>query len=157
MFFLIFDWQYLPSCGRLPRGSSDGSAPARSVPTSLLRASLPRLSDAELPWIPCGHEHFPPLGNRDSAWVEPQSYISKGIRRQGVGSFVMSFYVSTICPVVICPYLCTSQKVVVDTQCCAQVWNVKTDTNMPLLVHFWEPEADWQRLMQCRVRFGLGN
>ena len=33
-----------------------------------------------------------------------QSYMSKGIWRQGIGSFVRYFYVSTLCPVVICPY-----------------------------------------------------
>ena len=38
-----------------------------------------------------------------------QSYISKGIWRQGIGSFVRNSYVSTLCPVVICPYLCTSE------------------------------------------------
>ena len=38
-----------------------------------------------------------------------QSYISKGIRRQGIGSFVRSSHVSTLCPVVICPSLCTSE------------------------------------------------
>ena len=38
-----------------------------------------------------------------------QSYISKGIRRQGTGSFVRNSYVSTRCSVVICPYLCTSE------------------------------------------------
>ena len=37
-----------------------------------------------------------------------QSYISKGMRRQGIDSFVRISYVSTLCPVVICPYLCTS-------------------------------------------------
>ena len=37
-----------------------------------------------------------------------QSYISKGIWRQGIGSFVSKSYVSTLCPVVICPHLCTS-------------------------------------------------
>ena len=37
-----------------------------------------------------------------------QSYISKGIGRQGTGSFVRNSYVSTLCPVVICPYFCTS-------------------------------------------------
>ena len=36
-----------------------------------------------------------------------QSYISKGIRRQGAGSFVRKSYVSTLCPVVIRPHLCT--------------------------------------------------
>ena len=36
-----------------------------------------------------------------------QSYISKGIWRQGIGSFVRNSYVSTLCPVAICPYLCT--------------------------------------------------
>ena len=39
-----------------------------------------------------------------------QSYTSKGIRRQGIGSFVRDSYVSTPCPVVICPYLCTSER-----------------------------------------------
>ena len=34
---------------------------------------------------------------------ESQSHVRKGIRRQGVGSFVRSSYVSTPCPVVICP------------------------------------------------------
>ena len=38
-----------------------------------------------------------------------QSYTSKDIRRQGIGSFVRNSYVSTLCPVVICPYLCTSE------------------------------------------------
>ena len=38
-----------------------------------------------------------------------QSYISKGISRQGIGSFVRKSYVSTQCPVVICRYLCTSE------------------------------------------------
>ena len=37
-----------------------------------------------------------------------QSYMSKGIWRQGIGSFVRNSYVSTLCPVVICPYWCTS-------------------------------------------------
>ena len=32
-----------------------------------------------------------------------QSYISKGMWRQGIGSFVRNSYVSTLCPVVICP------------------------------------------------------
>ena len=32
--------------------------------------------------------------------------ISKGIWRQGIASFVRNSYVSTPCPVVICPYLC---------------------------------------------------
>ena len=36
------------------------------------------------------------------------SYISKGIWRQGTGSFVNTSYVSTLCPVAICPYLCGS-------------------------------------------------
>ena len=35
-----------------------------------------------------------------------RSCISQG--RQGVGSFVRNSYVSTLCTVVICPYLCTS-------------------------------------------------
>ena len=35
-----------------------------------------------------------------------RSYTSKGIGRQGIGSFVRKSYVSTLCPVVICPYLC---------------------------------------------------
>ena len=38
-----------------------------------------------------------------------QSYMSKGIWRQGIGSFVRNSCVSTLCPVVICPYLCTSE------------------------------------------------
>ena len=38
-----------------------------------------------------------------------QSCISKGIWRQGIGSFVRNSYVSTLCPVVICPDLCTSE------------------------------------------------
>ena len=46
----------------------------------------------------------------DSSWTLEltQSYISKGIWRQGIGSFVRDSYVSTLWPVVICPYLCTS-------------------------------------------------
>ena len=39
-----------------------------------------------------------------------QSYMSKGTWRQGIGSFVRNSHVSTLCPVVICPYLCTSDK-----------------------------------------------
>ena len=38
-----------------------------------------------------------------------QSYMSKGIWRQGKGPFVGNSYVSTLCPVGICPYLCTSE------------------------------------------------
>ena len=37
-----------------------------------------------------------------------RSHISKGIGRRGIGSFVRNSYVSTLCPLVICPYLCTS-------------------------------------------------
>ena len=40
--------------------------------------------------------------------VFSQSYISKGIWRQGIGSFVRNSNLSTLCPVVICPYVCTS-------------------------------------------------
>ena len=36
-----------------------------------------------------------------------QSYVSKGIWRQGIGSFAMNSQVSTLRPVVTCPYLCT--------------------------------------------------
>ena len=36
------------------------------------------------------------------------SYISEGIWRQGIGSFVRISYVLMLCPVVICPCLCTS-------------------------------------------------
>ena len=32
-----------------------------------------------------------------------QSYTSKGVGRQGIGSFERDSYVSTLCPVVICP------------------------------------------------------
>ena len=39
-----------------------------------------------------------------------QSYISKGIWRQGIGSFVRISIVSTLCPVVLCPYMCTSDR-----------------------------------------------
>ena len=38
-----------------------------------------------------------------------QSYTSKGIWRQDIGSLERSSYVSALCPVVICPYLCTSE------------------------------------------------
>ena len=38
-----------------------------------------------------------------------QSCISRSICRQCIGSFVRNSYVSTLCPVVICPYLCTSE------------------------------------------------
>ena len=38
-----------------------------------------------------------------------QSYISKGISPQGIGSFVGNSYVSRLCPVVICPYLRISE------------------------------------------------
>ena len=37
-----------------------------------------------------------------------QSY-TEGIGRRRVDSFVTNSYVSTLCPVVICPYLCTSE------------------------------------------------
>ena len=37
-----------------------------------------------------------------------QSYISKGIWRQGIGSFVRNCNISTPSPVFMCPYLCTS-------------------------------------------------
>ena len=43
--------------------------------------------------------------------AQHQSYITKGIWRQGIGSFVRNSYVSTLCPVVICPYLCTSDSI----------------------------------------------
>ena len=39
-----------------------------------------------------------------------QSYRSKGIWRQGIGSFDRNSCDSTRCPVVICPYLCTSDQ-----------------------------------------------
>ena len=57
-----------------------------------------------------------PLGYLAAASIPPsrlgtdaQSYIRKGIWRQGIGSFVRKAYVSTLCPVVVCPYLCTSE------------------------------------------------
>ena len=37
-----------------------------------------------------------------------QSCARKGRGRQGAGSFVRSSYASALCPVVVCPYLCTS-------------------------------------------------
>ena len=49
-----------------------------------------------------------PAFDHDFQVVSP-SYISRGIWRQGIGSFVRDSYVSTLCPVVICPYLCTSE------------------------------------------------
>ena len=42
------------------------------------------------------------------AW-RSELHTSKGIGRQGVGSFVRDSYVSTLRPVVIRPYLCTSE------------------------------------------------
>ena len=39
-----------------------------------------------------------------------QSYVSKGVWRRGIGSFARNAYASTLCPVVICPYLCTSDR-----------------------------------------------
>ena len=39
-----------------------------------------------------------------------QSYTSKGIGRQGMGSFVRESYVSALCPVVLCLNLCTSEQ-----------------------------------------------
>ena len=45
--------------------------------------------------------------HRQTSWI--QSCRSKGIWRQGIGSFARNSYVSTLCPVVICPYLCTSE------------------------------------------------
>ena len=41
---------------------------------------------------------------------QTQSYTSKGMCRRGIGSFVRNSYLSTPCPLVICPYLCTSDK-----------------------------------------------
>ena len=52
---------------------------------------------------------FPPdraPANRPAA-RRTQSYTSKGIWRQGIGSFVRKSYVQALCPVVLCPYLCT--------------------------------------------------
>ena len=37
-----------------------------------------------------------------------QSCTRRGIGRQGVGTFLRNSYVSTLCPVVLCPYQCTS-------------------------------------------------
>ena len=42
--------------------------------------------------------------------LESQSYTSKGVPRQGVGSLVRSSCVSTLCPVVICLHLRTSER-----------------------------------------------
>ena len=42
--------------------------------------------------------------------VQAHGYISKGIRRQGIGSSVRNSNVSKLCPVVICPRLCTSDR-----------------------------------------------
>ena len=39
-----------------------------------------------------------------------QSYISKGIWRQDISSFVRNSCVSTLCPVVVYHYLCTSEE-----------------------------------------------
>ena len=39
-----------------------------------------------------------------------QSDRSKGIWRQGIGSFIRNSYVSTLRPVVICPYSCPSEE-----------------------------------------------
>ena len=49
--------------------------------------------------------------SRQTFWCsrDSQSYTSKGIWRQGIGSFVRNSCVSTRCPVVMCPYLCTSE------------------------------------------------
>ena len=38
-----------------------------------------------------------------------QRYIHKGIGRQGIGSFVRGSHVSTLRPVAVRPYLCTSE------------------------------------------------
>ena len=70
-------------------------SPARSPPASRARPATPAS-------LAAGPE-TPPLPSMIS-----ESYISEGIWRQGIGSFVRNSYVSTLCPVVICPYLCTS-------------------------------------------------
>ena len=41
-----------------------------------------------------------------------QSCASKGLRRQGIGSFVRNSYVPALCPVVLRPNLCTSDHLV---------------------------------------------
>ena len=42
--------------------------------------------------------------------LKSRSCTSKGIWRRGIGSAVRNPHVSTLCPVVICPYLCTSER-----------------------------------------------
>ena len=54
---------------------------------------------------------FPETGSgRPKDARRPQSYTSKGIGPQGTGSFcvVRKSYVPALCPVVLCPYFCTS-------------------------------------------------
>ena len=53
-----------------------------------------------------------------------QSCTSKGIWRQGIGSFVRNSHVSTLCPVVICPYLRTSEE-----------WSPAVGPRVPRSVH----------------------
>ena len=54
----------------------------------------------------------PPRGtNPKVTAAKGQRGRSKGIWRQGIDSFVRNSYVSTLCPVVICPCLRTSDKV----------------------------------------------
>ena len=61
--------------------------------------------------------------------------ISKGIWRQGVGPFVRSSYGSTLCPVVMCPYLCTSD------------WYIRRG--------YGKPGLSVQRVLSGPQRFGL--
>ena len=62
------------------------------------------------PWAPAESEAaVASRAKAEHASAAIQSYISKGIWRQGIGSFVRNSYVSTLCHLVICPYLRTSK------------------------------------------------
>ena len=55
----------------------------------------------------------------------------KGIRRQGIGSFVEKYsYVSTLCPVVVCPYSCTPEVHCLDHAEGGKLMTVGEDMNL---------------------------
>ena len=59
-----------------------------------------------------------------------QSYISKGIWRQGISSFLRNSCVSTLCPVVICPYSCTSDSDLLCKLSWAWAWALRSQRSI---------------------------
>ena len=68
--------------------------------------------------------------SRSAGRAHTQSYISKGIQRQGIGSFVRHSYVSRLCPVVMRPYLCTSERFVDHPPCPGKARPSKTTVGL---------------------------